>query len=138
MTTPQNDINAVIVSMAKDKINEAVRNAIVGDEIIGAFVRAALQAPVQAYGTDRYNSKTVPFIDNAVTSAIHQAAQNAIRKVVEEQASEIEAAVRAALIAGIPEIAGTLYSRFAGNVSGSGYGFDLKIEVVKEKTYDDD
>lgn len=137
MTTQTNDINAVIVSMAKEKINEAVRNAIVGDEIIGAFVRAALQAPVQAFGTDRYNSKTVPFIDNAVTQAIHAAAQNAIRSVVNEQHDAIEAAVRQALIDGAPAIAGKLMANFA-EAASNGYAFELKIEIAKERSsYDD-
>lgn len=128
MTTP--DINAVIVSMAKDKINEAVRNAIVGDEIIGAFVRAALQAPVQVYGTDRYSTKTVPFIDNAVTNAIHLAAEGAIRTVVAEQRDAIEDAVRQALVDGAPSIAAKLFANFADATHG-GYAFNLRIEVQK-------
>lgn len=128
MTNPiDSDLNQVIVSAVNARVEAAVAAAMSGDEVMGKYVAAALNQPVEIPDGTSYGKKRVPFLRNVINNAIRDAAKAAVTQVVTEQRPAIEAAVRASIAERLGDLANNLVDGLA-KTSASPYSVNVALK----------
>lgn len=127
MTNLETDLNSVIANAVNARIEAQVAQALMGDEIIGQYVSAALTQVIEIPKPhSSYDKIKVTYIKNVLDKAIQEATQTAVRRVLSEEVDAIEAAVRKELRASIGVIAQQLVGSISKAVE-SPYG--IKIDL---------
>jgi hypothetical protein len=122
MSTLDVDLNATIGAAVNAKIEAAVMQALAGDEVMGAFVAAALNQKVE---TDRYDrKKDSTFLAHVVKEAIQKATKAAVESFVAAEREAIELEVRKALRSSLPKIASDL----VGGLRSSAYAVTVHVK----------
>ncbi|WP_306358723.1 MULTISPECIES: hypothetical protein [unclassified Nocardia] len=125
MTALENDLNATIAAAVNARIEAAVAAALSGDEVLGSYVSAALNQPIevsQGYGRTR---KTT-FLKHTLDKALQTAAQEAVRTTLTDLLPQLEAAVRAELHRSTDALAAQLVGSVSKHLEAP-YG--IKVEL---------
>lgn len=123
------NLDSTITTAIKARIEAEVVRAMSGDEVLGAYVTAALQQPVRVpnqWGS--YDSKTQPFLAHVLSQAIREATQVAVAKFVAEEVGSIETEVRKALKRDMAAIATTLTNSLV-TAADKTYGVSVALEL---------
>jgi hypothetical protein len=98
VTTPvSGDLNQVIVSAVQARIEAEVAAALSGDEMIGKYVAAALNQPIEV-GRDSYSrGRRTTYLRETIDTAMREATKAVVTQVIAEEREAIERAVRAEL-----------------------------------------
>lgn len=127
MASPNPDLNDVITSAVKARVEASVLEALSGDEYFGQMIATSLSRPVEVPSQKGYGKDTIPFMSHVLESTIRQAVQDAVRRLVIEQASDIEDAVRKELKRSVSDLA----KQLVGSVSSaaeSAYGINVELK----------
>lgn len=103
------DLNRTIAAAVSAKIEATVMHAFASDDVLGRFVTAALQQPVERPDArDRYGKVKVPYVHAVLNDAIQAATKAAVQRIVAEQADALQTAIEKALVADKKNIAAML------------------------------
>ena len=91
------DLNATIANAVTARIEAEVTAALSGDEVIGKYVSAALQEPVEVKNNRTYRTEKVPYLRHTLNQAFRAMVKDALARVLEEERETIEAEIRKAL-----------------------------------------
>ena len=94
---PIPDINATIATAVNARIEAEVFQALAGDEVIGKYVTAALQAPVEVNDRSGYGKDKKPYMTVVLSKAIQNATKDACTRLILEEMPAIEAEIRKSL-----------------------------------------
>lgn len=98
MSAPiENDLNQVIANAVTARIEAQVAAALSGDEVIGKYVAAALNQPMEVNDPGTYRTRKTTFLRETIDTALRDAAKNAVRQAIAEEREAIERAVRTEL-----------------------------------------
>jgi hypothetical protein len=121
------DLNATIVAAVNARIQAETFAALSSDEVLGKFVQAALMQPMQ---TERYGSKTTPYIEQVLKNAVQEATKAAVGQWVADNQGAIKASVEAALTSNMDGIAQAMVDSM---VKSTDSGYSTKVSVAFEK-----
>ena len=128
-TTPvTEDLNKVIMSAVNARVEASVAAALMGDETVGRMVVAALQQPVEVTKPGGYGKVSVPFLNHLMSSAIRSAAENAVKRVLVDEAQNIEDEVRKHIKRHAPEFAAVMAGQLVEQAS-KGYGVAVTLRL---------
>lgn len=131
----EQNIDVMVKTIIETQIIQSLNNA---PEAIDKLVKAALSKPVDKGGNfegDRHFSSyggTTPYLDWMVGQEIRSAAEGAVRKVISESASVIEAKVREGLSS--DTVVAALTKAFV-SAAEQDWRIDVKFEAEKKKDY---
>lgn len=120
------DLDATIASAVNARIEAAVTQALASDEVLGRYVTAALQQPVDPRGN--YNREKITFLQHTLSKAIQEATKAAVIKVLTEDRDEIEDQVRKALRRNVAGMADQIATSLAERAT-KGYGVTVELRV---------
>ncbi|MGW5514646.1 hypothetical protein [Nocardia africana] len=130
MTTPvSGDLNQVIVSAVQARIEAEVAAALSGDEVIGKYVAAALNQPIEV-GRDSYNRRRTTYLRETIDTAVREATKAAVTQVIAEEREAIERAVRAELRDRVDGLAVQLVNSAVESVEKP-YGLSVQLEYPR-------
>ena len=121
------DLNATITHAVNARIEAEISKAFASDEFLAAYVRAALQQPIEVR-TDSYSREKKPFLNHVLTESIREATKVAVAKWLHQNAPFIEAEVEKALRRETKGIAAGLVESLT-KVADKAYGVDVKIDL---------
>jgi hypothetical protein len=130
VTTPvSGDLNQVIVSAVQARIEAEVAAALSGDEVIGKYVAAALNQPIEV-GRDSYNRRRTTYLRETIDTAVREATKAAVTQVIAEEREAIERAVRAELRDRVDGLAVQLVNSAVESVEKP-YGLSVQLEYPR-------
>lgn len=121
MSDVQTDLNAAIAAAVNAKVEAALLTAFTNDAVLGAYITQALQQQVEVPSGRGYGKDRVTFVHHLLSTAIRQATTNAVKRIIDEQAPQLEEAIAKALRAEHKTIAHQIVGRmteYAGNTYG--------------------
>lgn len=125
----EGQIETIVKTLIQTEVVKALNNA---PDAIEKLVKAALSRPVDITGkVDGYGNK-MPYLDYLVGNEIRAAAQDAVRKVIAEHASTIEAKVREGLSA--ESVVAAMTKAIVGAAEHD-YLIKVSFEAQKERSY---
>lgn len=127
MTDPTGDLNNVITSAVNARIETAVLEALSGDQFFGRLVAVALQREISVRDSSGYRDRKTTFLAHVLESTIRQATEDAARRLVLEQADDIEEAVRKELRRSSSEIAKQLVGAVTEKAKET-YGIKVELQ----------
>lgn len=119
------DLNDVITSAVKARVEVSVLEALSGDQFYGQMVASALAQRIEV--RNGYDTRKTTFLAHTLESVIRESVQNAAKRLIVEQAAEIEEAVRKELRKSSADIA----KQLVGSVSKaaeSAYGIRVELK----------
>jgi hypothetical protein len=130
MSTPEPlpSIDATIAAAVHARIEAEVARALMGDEVIGQYVAAALSQPVEVKDRSSYRTTTVPFLTTVLRKAMQDATEAAVRTLIASEMDAIETEVRKALRRDLAAIAGTLTKSLV-DAADKTYGINVDMTV---------
>jgi hypothetical protein len=123
------DINATIVAAVNARITAETFAALSNDETLGKFVQAALYQPVKDGGP--YSSKTKPFIESLLASAVQAATKAAVSQWVQDNQGPIKERVTSALTNNLDGIADAMVQSMINSSAAASY--NTKVDLTFEK-----
>lgn len=124
---PEGDLNSVIANAVNARVEAQVLAALSGDEVLGRYVMAALNQPVQLPKPgSSYDKITVTFLNATLQKAVQAAVEQAVRAVVSDEVTAIEDAVRKELRRKIATVAEQLVGSLS-KAAESPYG--IKVDL---------
>ncbi|MBF6416920.1 hypothetical protein [Nocardia cyriacigeorgica] len=130
MTTPVSaDLNQVIVAAVQARIEAEVAAALSGDEVIGKYVAAALNQPIEV-GRNSWDRRQTTFLRNVIDEALRAATKNAVQQAIAEEREAIERAVRAELRDRVDALAVQLVGSAVESVENP-YGIKVELQYPK-------
>jgi hypothetical protein len=123
-TEVEGGLDKIIAQAISTKVDAAIATALAGDEILGQYVVAALQTPVQV--GDNYRKKEVPFLKHVIDQTLQAAVKAAVQKYIAEQTGELEAAVLRELRAQTKAVAGQLVGSLVEQAQRP-YGISVQV-----------
>lgn len=129
-TTPNSeaDLNSVIVAAVNARVEAAVASALAGDEVMGRYVTAALQRPVEVPSARGYGKETKPFLSHVIEAAVREAAKTAVQKFLVDEMSSFEDEIRKAVRRTAPQIAERMAGQLAERAATS-YGIQVSLRT---------
>jgi hypothetical protein len=124
-TNIDGDLNQTIAAAVNARIEAEVMKALSGDEVLGAYVVAALSAPA---GGDPYARKKQTVLQKAISDAVTGATKTAILKVVEEDIGRLEDEVRKCFRRDADKLAKSVVDGLAGQL-GKGFGIQVSLNL---------
>lgn len=118
-------LDAIIAKAVETKIEAVLASALAGDEIIGQYVVAALQQPIEI--GPNYQKRKTTFLKHTIDEALRAATKAAVQRFVLEQQTAIEAAVAKELRAQTGKVAGQLVGSLAEK-SATAYGLTVEVK----------
>lgn len=130
-----NDVNpnldTIIAQAVEAKISAAVIQALSGDEVLGRYVTAALQQPVEI-NDGSYNKKKVPFLDHVIRTAMRKAVNAAVVELLEGEVENIKTQVAKQLRASSNTIAEQFVAQLADKTIKNAYGLSVTLKFPNE------
>ena len=120
-------IDASIAAAVEAKIHAQVFEALAGDEVIGRYVMAALQRPIEVEDPGTYRKRRTTWLAEALSKTIRAAAESAVAEAIEAEKEAIRKEVAKALRAQASELAGTMVDSLAETVK-NGWRVNVKFE----------
>lgn len=99
------DLNSVITSAVNARVEAAVASALAGDEVIGRYVTAALQRPVEVPNGTGFGKERKPFLSHVIEQAVRDATKVAVQKFITDEAATFEDEVRKHVRRAAPDFA---------------------------------
>lgn len=128
MTTPaEADLNQVIIAAVNARIEASVAAALSGDDVIGKYVAAALNEPIEVKDRSGYRTRKTSYLREVIDGAIREATKAAVSTVIAEEREAIERAVRAELRERTDALAVQLVGSAVAAVEKP-YGVSIKLE----------
>lgn len=127
--TVETGLDSIIAKAVETKIEAALISALAGDEILGKYVTAALQQPIEVGGN--YNKTKTTFLKNLIDETLRAAVKVACQKYIAEQSAVLEAAVAKELRAQSGRIAGQLVGGLAEK-SKTAYGLTIDVKFPRD------
>lgn len=128
MNAPNADLNDVITSAVKARVEASVLEALSGDEFFGKFITNALAAPVEIPDPDRgYGKIRVPYVTYVLEETVRSAVMSATKRLVAEQAELIEEAVRKELRRSASDLAKQLVGSMS-DAADRAYGIKVELQ----------
>lgn len=122
----QEDLNTVIASAVQARIETEVATALAGSDIMAQYVAAALHQKITIRDQATYRDRQTTFLREAIDQAIQTATAAAVRKLIAEEAAQIEAEVGKVLRKNAKTIAEQLVGKVV-DAAASPYG--VKVEL---------
>lgn len=130
MTTPASaDLNQVIASAVQARIEAEVAAALSGDEVIGKYVAAALNQPIEV-GRNSWDRRKTTFLRNVIDEALRAATKNAVQQAIAEEREAIERAVRTELRDRVDALAVQLVGSAVESVENP-YGIKVELQYPR-------
>lgn len=124
-TNIDTDLNATIANAVNARIEAEVIKALSGDEVLGAYVAAALAEPV---ARDSYGRNKPTRLQTAITDAISNATKDAIREVIAEDMPRLKEEVRKCFRRDADKLAQSVVDGLAGSLATS-YGVSVTMTL---------
>ncbi len=128
--TASGDLNQVIASAVQARIETEVAAALSGSDLMGQYVAAALRQEINVRDAHGYRDRKSTYMREAIDKAIRAATEAAVRKVIAEEAAQIEAEVTKELRRNVKVIAGHLVGKMSEAVESS-YGVKVELNYPK-------
>lgn len=128
MSELNEDLNSVITSAVNARVEAAVASALAGDEVIGRYVTAALQRPVEVPSTTGYGKDRKPFLSHVIEQAVRDATKVAVQKFITEEAQTFEDEVRKHVRRAAPDFAAQMVGALVQTAS-TGYGIQVSLRT---------
>lgn len=117
-------LDAIIAKAVETKIEAVLASALAGDEIIGQYVIAALQQPIEV-GSSYQKVKTT-FLKHTIDECLRAATKAAVQKYVLGETAVIEAAVAKALRQQSTKLASQFTEQLVKSASTT-YGINVEL-----------
>lgn len=128
MSELNDDLNSVIASAVNARVEAAVAAALAGDEVIGRYVSAALQRPVEVPSSKGYGKERKPFLSHIIEQAVRDATKVAVQKFIAEEAQTFEDEVRKHIRRAAPDIAAKMVGALT-ETAAKGYGIQVSLRT---------
>lgn len=128
MAELNDDLNSVITSAVNARVEAAVASALAGDEVIGRYVTAALQRPVEVPSSNGYGKDRKPFLSHVIEQAVRDATKVAVQKFITEEAQTFEDEVRKHVRRAAPDMAAQMVGALVQTAS-KGYGIQVSLRT---------
>lgn len=121
------DLNATIASAVQARIEAEVAAAMSGSEMIGQYVTAALNQPIEvSVNGSRYDTEKTTWLRHTIDTAMREATKVAVERLIAERAPQLEEAVRAALEEKTGMFAAQLVENLGERVAN---GYSVSVEL---------
>jgi len=117
-------IDETIQAAVSARIEAEVARALAGDEVIGRYVTAALQQPIEP---DRYSRNKVPYLTHVLQKAIRKSTEKILKEVIDEQKDAIREQIRL----GIKRQCGQIADAAVQQLSSESFDWraDVKVNI---------
>lgn len=123
----QGDLNTVIATAVQARIETEVATALAGSELMTQYVATALGQTMVVRDPGQYRDRTTTFLREVIDKAIKAATEAAVRKVIADEAPQIEAEVTRVLRRDVKVIAAQLVGEVA-KAAESPYGVTVELK----------
>lgn len=128
MTTIDTDLNQAIVSAINAKVEAGVLAALAGDEVLGKYVAAALNEPIEIpKNGSSYDRIKTTYLRHTINLALCDAVKVAVGKFIEGEQALIEAEVAKALRKQASAIGAKFAEHLAQVTIGRSYGVEVNL-----------
>lgn len=121
------DLNQAIVSAINAKVEAGVLAALSGDEVLGKYVAAALNQPLETENRNSYNKVKTTYLRHTIDQALREAVKAAVAKFIEGEQALIEAEVAKALRKQAATIGAQFVKHLAEQTIGRSYGVSVEL-----------
>jgi hypothetical protein len=127
----EEDLNEIVARAVTARVDAAVAQALSSDDVLGRYVTAALNQPVNV--KVGYQDKKTTFLHHTITKALQGAVTDAVKRLIVTEAENLERLVGAELRKQREGIAKQLVGSLL-NAADQAYG--IKVDLVYPRSND--
>lgn len=132
-TNIETDLNATIAAAINAKVEAGVFAALAGDEVLGKYVAAALNEPIEIpRNGSSYDKIKTTYLRHTINQALKKAVHDAVAKFIEGEQAVIEAEVAKALRKQASEIGRQFAEHLASQTIGRAYGVNVELRFPNQ------